>query len=87
MYIVKYSELVHMAEMHSQARASSPYELLSHIVTYITRGNPKFVYVILSFPPLGYQPARADNRKSCVLNGKVITCMRRKPAMKFVTSD
>ena len=26
MFIVKYSELVHMAGMHSQARASSPYE-------------------------------------------------------------
>ena len=28
MYIVKYSELVHMVEMHSQARASSQYELV-----------------------------------------------------------
>ena len=32
MYIVNYSELVHMAEMHSQARASSPYELVSNIL-------------------------------------------------------
>ena len=34
MYIVKYSELVHMAEMHSQARASSPYELVPNILRY-----------------------------------------------------
>ena len=30
----KYSELVHMAEMHSQARASSPYELVPNILRY-----------------------------------------------------
>ena len=30
MKIVKYSELVHMAEIHSQARASSPYELVQN---------------------------------------------------------
>ena len=34
MFIVKYSELVHMAEMHSQARASSPYELVPNILRY-----------------------------------------------------
>ena len=33
MYI-EYSELVHMAEMHSQARASSPYELFPNILRY-----------------------------------------------------
>ena len=34
MYIVKYSELVHMSEMYSQARASSPYELVPNILRY-----------------------------------------------------
>ena len=34
MYVVKYSELVHMAKMHSQARASSPYELVPNILRY-----------------------------------------------------
>ena len=34
MNIVKYSELVHMAETHSQARASSPYELVPNILRY-----------------------------------------------------
>ena len=34
MYIVKYSELVQMAEMHSQAHASSPYELVPNILRY-----------------------------------------------------
>ena len=34
MYIVKYSELVHMAEMHLQARASSQYELVPNILRY-----------------------------------------------------
>ena len=33
MYIVKYLELVHMADM-AQARASSPYELVSNILRY-----------------------------------------------------
>ena len=33
MYIVKYSELDHMAEMHLQARAS-PYELVPYILRY-----------------------------------------------------
>ena len=46
-----------------------------------------FVYVIMSFPPFGYQPARADNRKSCILNGERLshTCDER--ATEFVTSD
>ena len=34
MYIVKYLELVHMVEMHSQARAFSPYELVPNILRY-----------------------------------------------------
>ena len=28
-------------------------QILSHIVSYISCDNPKFVYVILSFPPSG----------------------------------
>ena len=36
MKIVKYSELVHMAEIHSQARASSPYELVQNSFHSIT---------------------------------------------------
>ena len=32
-------------------------QILSHIVSYISCDNPKFVYVILSFLPIGYQPA------------------------------
>ena len=40
------------------------------------------------FPPFGYQPVRADNGKSCILNGgEVITRMRLKRATEFVTSD
>ena len=42
MYIVKYSELVHMAEM--QARASSQYELVPNILQY-TLNN---LYLFLS---------------------------------------
>ena len=34
MYIVKYLEFVHMAEMHSQARASLPYEPVPNILRY-----------------------------------------------------
>ena len=34
MYIVKYSELVHMAEMHLQASASLPYEPVPNILQY-----------------------------------------------------
>ena len=35
MNTVKYSELVHMAESHSQARAYSPYELVPNILRYL----------------------------------------------------
>ena len=34
MNIVKYSELVHVAETHLQARVSSPYELVLNILRY-----------------------------------------------------
>ena len=34
MYIEKYLELVHVAEMHLQACASSPYELVLNILRY-----------------------------------------------------
>ena len=34
MCIVKYSELVHMTELHSQARAFSPYERVPNILRY-----------------------------------------------------
>ena len=33
------------------------FRVLSHIVSYISGDNPKFVYAILSFPPFGYQHA------------------------------
>ena len=46
MYIVKYSELVHMAEMHSQGRASSPYELVPNILRY-TFNN---LYIFYNLP-------------------------------------
>ena len=39
--------------------------LSSHTVIYISRNNPKFVYVILTLSPFG-----ADNRKSCILKGE-----------------
>ena len=42
MYILKYSKLVHMAEM--QARASSPYELVPNILQYILNN----LYLFLS---------------------------------------
>ena len=42
-----------------------------HILkTYISSNNLKFVYVIMCFPPSGYQHGWADNRKSCILNGE-----------------
>ena len=34
MYIVKYSELVHMARMHELASASPPYKRVQHILQY-----------------------------------------------------
>ena len=44
MYIIIYSELVHIAEMHSQARASSPYELVPNILRY-TFNNLYILYL------------------------------------------
>ena len=32
------------------------------------------IYMIMCFPPSGYQHRRADNRKSCVLNGERLSC-------------
>ena len=46
MYIVKYSELVHNAEMHSQACASLPYELVPNILRY-TFNNLYVLHTIL----------------------------------------
>ena len=46
-----------------------------HIILSIFHGdNQKFVYVILSFPPLGYQPAQDDNWKIFILNGERLLC-------------
>ena len=39
-------------------------------MSYITGDNPKFVYVILNFPPFGYQPTRADNRAGVAYRGR-----------------
>ena len=47
---------------------------LSHIHDYILRDNPNSAYVIMCFPPFGYQYVRADNRKSCNLNGETLSC-------------
>ena len=46
-------------------------------------------YVIMCFPPSGYQLERADNRKSCILNRERLSCphVRRCRATKFVTSS
>ena len=46
----------------------------SHIRDSILCGNPNSAYVIMWFPPFGYQPAQADNRKSCNLNGERFSC-------------
>ena len=46
MYIVKYSEFVHMAEMHSQAHASSSYELIANILQYTF--NNLYLFMFLS---------------------------------------
>ena len=51
MNIVKYSELVHMAETHSQARASSPYELVPNILRYSFNN---LYYIILYYIILYY---------------------------------
>ena len=55
MYIVKYSELVHMAEMHSQARASSPYELGPNILRYtFTLGKAFLLWCRAGIRPFRY---------------------------------
>lgn len=59
------------------------YVLLSHIVSSITSDISKFVHVIPSFSPLGYQPTRADNRNRVFWTGKGYHVrMRRKRATK-----
>ena len=45
MYIVKYLELVHMAEMHSQALASSAYELVPNILRYTFNNLYIFIFI------------------------------------------
>ena len=57
MYIIKYSEHVHMAEMTSQARASSPYELVPNILRY-TFNNLYILHrrVIVMYDKLVYEP-------------------------------
>ena len=45
------------------------YAPLSNIRDYILSDNPNSAYV-MCFPPFGYQPAWADNWKSCNLNGE-----------------
>ena len=47
MYIVKYLELVHMAEMHSQAPASSPYELVPNILRY--KFNNLYIFKLIFY--------------------------------------
>ena len=50
------------------------YETFSNIIfnkdswTIICCDNPKSAYLIIYFPPFGYQPAWVDNLKSCGLN-------------------
>ena len=44
--------------------------LYNFVSVYISSDNLKFAYVIMCFPPSGYQHGRADNRKSCILNGE-----------------
>ena len=38
------------------SKRNDGYRTVSHIVSYISHDNPKFVYVIMSFVPFGYQP-------------------------------
>ena len=48
MYIVKYSELVHMARMHELASASPPYERVPNILRY-TFNNFFIIYPLASY--------------------------------------
>ena len=48
MYIVKYSERVHMARMHELASASPPYELVPNILRYT------FNNLFILYPLNGY---------------------------------
>ena len=56
------------------------YLLKSHIRDYNLGDNPNPAYVIMCFPLFDYKPARADNQKSCNLNGERLSC----PGMTFV---
>ena len=48
MYIVKYSERVHMARMHELASASPPYERVPNILRY-TFNNLFIIYPLNSY--------------------------------------
>ena len=48
MYIVKYSERVHIARMHELASASPPYELVPNILRY-TFNNLFIIYPLNSY--------------------------------------
>ena len=50
------------------------YGLLSHIHDYDLGDKLNAAYVIMCFPPFGYQPTRDDNLKSCKLNGERLSC-------------
>ena len=43
--------------------------IISYSILYY-RYNQQFAYVIMCFPRIGYQPGRADNRKSSILDGE-----------------
>ena len=43
MYIIKYSERVHMARMHELASASPPYERVPNILRYTGTFNNLFI--------------------------------------------
>ena len=46
------------------------------VKTYISSENLKIAYMITYFSTSGYQLGRADDRKSCILNGERLSCLQ-----------
>ena len=55
MYVVKYSERVHMARMHELASASPPYERVPNILRY-TFNNIFIIYPLSGYFTIGSAP-------------------------------
>ena len=59
MNIVKYSELVHMADTRSQARASSPYDTATNPGSFIAKcNNNKFICGTSHYAAAGFETCK-----------------------------